>query len=121
MHPHRSCTLSTETKQYSCSSFYVHVCVTVCTHDASENNLKLFKFKHIVVYKKGSDELDIRNSLIKVKVNVEMFLHSQSVGTPQIGYKVVIRFVCSSDNNIQTFISIIMLEYLYQSLFLSIV
>ena len=74
-----SCCLSTATIEYSCPSVCVSVCVCVCVcvcvyvcvcvHDNSKNNGSIhLKLEHIVVHVNSSDEFDIGQCPIKVKV-----------------------------------------------------
>ena len=60
-----SCGLSTATIEYSSLS----VCLSVCVHDNSKKNGSIdLKLEHTVVYENSSDEFDIGQCPIKVKV-----------------------------------------------------
>ena len=64
---YHSCSLSTATIEYSCSS----VCLCVCVQDNPNNIGSVhLKLEYIVVYEKSSDKFNIGHCPIKVKVMV---------------------------------------------------
>ena len=68
----------TATEEYLCLSVCLCVCVSVClcvcvcVHDNSKYGLINLKLKHIVVYRNCSDEFDIGQCPMKVKITTRL-------------------------------------------------
>ena len=103
------------TIEYSSKSLCVSLCLCACVcvflHNNSKRNLfRNMKLEYLVVYVNSSDEFNIEQGWIKVKVTVCLqkfspFITVQTVRSynPTLvqARKLIIKHVCSSDSNIQ--------------------